>query len=138
MTSCDCGCTHIIGFNDSGPCRDFEQGRNGRCVYCDHSRACHDEPWPHSRDCRPIADIVAEKDAEIEKLKSHIELLKKQDSERESIVNAYHHLLNPSSDFYSWQRDWQDAARIVLGLPADATVVDINLALLLRDKESEQ
>ena len=25
-----------------GPCRDFEEGANGRCVYCDHDKICHD------------------------------------------------------------------------------------------------
>lgn len=24
-----------------GPCNEFEQGSNGRCVYCDHEKGCH-------------------------------------------------------------------------------------------------
>ena len=24
-----------------GPCETFEAGKNGRCVYCDHSILCH-------------------------------------------------------------------------------------------------
>lgn len=24
-----------------GPCATFEQGANGRCVYCDHLECCH-------------------------------------------------------------------------------------------------
>ena len=24
-----------------GPCKDFEEGSNGRCVYCDHKVECH-------------------------------------------------------------------------------------------------
>jgi hypothetical protein len=24
-----------------GPCASFEEGANGRCVYCDHALACH-------------------------------------------------------------------------------------------------
>jgi len=28
--SCDCGCTHVIGLNDNGPCADYLEGRNGR------------------------------------------------------------------------------------------------------------
>lgn len=26
-----------------GPCLDYEQGANGRCVYCDHEKLCHDQ-----------------------------------------------------------------------------------------------
>ena len=39
---CDCGCSHIIGFNDNGPCsRGYLRGFNGRCVWCDHTDWCH-------------------------------------------------------------------------------------------------
>jgi hypothetical protein len=24
-----------------GPCFTFEEGSNGRCVYCDHTKECH-------------------------------------------------------------------------------------------------
>lgn len=24
-----------------GPCQGYDLGANGRCVYCDHSEACH-------------------------------------------------------------------------------------------------
>ena len=24
-----------------GPCEEFEEGANGRCVYCDHALLCH-------------------------------------------------------------------------------------------------
>jgi hypothetical protein len=24
-----------------GPCKTWEEGSNGRCVYCDHNRMCH-------------------------------------------------------------------------------------------------
>ena len=26
-----------------GPCEEFEAGKNGACVYCDHDRTCHEE-----------------------------------------------------------------------------------------------
>lgn len=35
---CDCGCCH---YPDLGACPTFEQGMNGRCVYCDHGEECH-------------------------------------------------------------------------------------------------
>jgi len=38
---CECGCSHVIGLNDNGPCATFEKGANGRCVGCDHSEECH-------------------------------------------------------------------------------------------------
>lgn len=57
----------------------------------------------------------------------------KANSQIEAMQTAYHGLFNPGKDFYSWQRDWQDACRLTLGLSDDATVEDINLALLLRD-----
>lgn len=27
--------------NNLGPCKEFEMGMNGRCVYCDHDMRCH-------------------------------------------------------------------------------------------------
>lgn len=38
---CPCGCSHIIGWNDRGACYKFDAGANGRCVYCDHAKDCH-------------------------------------------------------------------------------------------------
>ena len=36
---CDrCSCAHVP---DHGACDVFEQGMNGRCVYCDHAEGCH-------------------------------------------------------------------------------------------------
>ena len=36
---CDkCACSHAY---DHGACDDYELGRNGRCVYCDHDEDCH-------------------------------------------------------------------------------------------------
>src|SRR6266851_3316472 len=29
--------------NNLGPCKSYEQGGNGRCVYCDHEEVCHFE-----------------------------------------------------------------------------------------------
>lgn len=40
---CSCGCSHVIGINDGGACDDYLEGANGRCVYCDHGKACHEE-----------------------------------------------------------------------------------------------
>lgn len=36
-----CSCDTYPG--NLGPCRTFEQGASGRCVYCEHSRICHFE-----------------------------------------------------------------------------------------------
>lgn len=36
---CPCGCCHVP---DWGACPQFEQGANGLCVYCDHSKPCHE------------------------------------------------------------------------------------------------
>ncbi len=39
IVMCDnCECCHVP---DHGACDTFVQGRNGRCVYCDHGKACH-------------------------------------------------------------------------------------------------
>lgn len=38
---CDCGCTHIMGFNDAGACQEFTLAMNGRCLVCDHAEKCH-------------------------------------------------------------------------------------------------
>jgi hypothetical protein len=27
--------------NNLGPCKTFEAGANGRCVWCDHEESCH-------------------------------------------------------------------------------------------------
>ena len=36
---CDqCDCAHVP---DHGACDVFDQGMNGRCVYCDHDEGCH-------------------------------------------------------------------------------------------------
>jgi len=35
----DCKCRTYTG--NLGPCASFEQGANGRCVYCDHEQSCH-------------------------------------------------------------------------------------------------
>jgi hypothetical protein len=34
-----CQCSTYAG--NLGPCKSFEEGRNGRCVYCDHTHECH-------------------------------------------------------------------------------------------------
>jgi len=34
-----CQCNTYVG--NLGPCRTFEIGTNGRCVYCDHEPNCH-------------------------------------------------------------------------------------------------
>lgn len=36
----DCRCPTYDG--NLGPCRTFEAGANGRCVYCDHETICHE------------------------------------------------------------------------------------------------
>jgi hypothetical protein len=39
MSACECGCCQ---FPDHGACPSFEQGHNGRCVWCDHAEGCHE------------------------------------------------------------------------------------------------
>jgi hypothetical protein len=34
----NCDCCHVP---DYGACDEFEEGANGRCVYCDHAKECH-------------------------------------------------------------------------------------------------
>lgn len=34
-----CKCLTYAG--NLGPCRHWEEGQNGRCVYCDHHLGCH-------------------------------------------------------------------------------------------------
>lgn len=41
---CQCGCCHAP---DHGACDDFEEGANGRCVYCDHGERCHPGKGEH-------------------------------------------------------------------------------------------
>lgn len=36
----DCICQTYAG--NLGPCMEFLQGDNGRCVYCDHEYYCHE------------------------------------------------------------------------------------------------
>lgn len=38
----DCRCDTYAG--NLGPCKTFEMGQGGRCVYCDHEAACHPSP----------------------------------------------------------------------------------------------
>jgi hypothetical protein len=52
-----------------------------------------------------------------------------------SIHRAYNDLTGTT--FYSWQRDYQILARHYLGMPEDASVEDIRLALSLRQKTVE-
>lgn len=34
-----CKCPTYAG--NLGPCKTYEEGGNGRCVYCDHEAVCH-------------------------------------------------------------------------------------------------
>ena len=34
-------CTCATYESNLGPCKIFEAGANGRCVYCDHEKECH-------------------------------------------------------------------------------------------------
>jgi hypothetical protein len=36
----DCRCPTYEG--NLGPCAEFTEGVNGRCVFCDHEVGCHD------------------------------------------------------------------------------------------------
>jgi hypothetical protein len=49
---CKCGC---MDSPDNGACNKFEKGDNGRCVYCDHAKACHPEFFVR-RNCIPDKD----------------------------------------------------------------------------------
>lgn len=44
----NCKCPTYMG--NLGPCRTFEEGSNGRCVYCDHEIECHRELETDRRD----------------------------------------------------------------------------------------
>lgn len=37
----NCKCDTYVG--NLGPCRTFEAGMSGNCVYCEHDRDCHDQ-----------------------------------------------------------------------------------------------
>ena len=57
-------------------------------------------------------------------------------NERDESIHAIrcmHDLLFPGQDFYSWQKVWQQMARMVLEMPDEATVDEIRLALTLRN-----
>lgn len=41
LKHCDCGCSHVVGLNDAGACKKYALGCNGRCVWCDHAKGCH-------------------------------------------------------------------------------------------------
>ena len=36
----DCKCDTYEG--NLGPCKTFEEGMSGRCVYCEHAKVCHE------------------------------------------------------------------------------------------------
>jgi hypothetical protein len=46
----DCTCPTYPG--NLGPCASFEEGSNGRCVYCDHERVCHAKICPDLDRCQ--------------------------------------------------------------------------------------
>jgi hypothetical protein len=39
--ACECACQTYPG--NQGVCATFQEGSNGRCVYCDHERGCQVE-----------------------------------------------------------------------------------------------
>lgn len=42
FTNPNCKCKTYAG--NKGPCKTFEKGQSGSCVYCDHEQACHTSP----------------------------------------------------------------------------------------------
>lgn len=56
----NCKCKTYIG--NLGPCRDFLAGSEGRCVYCDHERSCHDavSGGAGERDRAPLHEALAQ------------------------------------------------------------------------------
>lgn len=92
--------------------------------------------------CIYYRSVISRRDEKIHTLEARTEELERALDARQrqidAIQSAYHGLVSPGEEFYSWQRDWQNAARALLDLGPDATVEDINLALLLRYKEADR
>ncbi|KKL80684.1 hypothetical protein LCGC14_2002290 [marine sediment metagenome] len=57
--ACKCGCCHTP---DHGACpiSIYEEGMNGRCVYCDHGKKCHNEEYPTSYN-NPLENVMVER-----------------------------------------------------------------------------
>jgi len=61
---CDqCDCAHVP---DHGACDVFEQGMNGRCVYCDHDEGCHPGQGPLHNG--PLAPVLRNEGQELQDL----------------------------------------------------------------------
>lgn len=56
----------------------------------------------------------------------------KRMNEAEAALREINDLLNPGKPFYSWQRVWQDVARLTMNMP-DATVDEIRIARAFRE-----
>lgn len=79
-----------------------------------------------------IKELEGEVNCQEERIQSLERSLRIAKDEQQSCNQAFANLLQ--IPFYSWQRNWQAVARLVLALPADADVETINLALILRDQ----
>ena len=65
-------------------------------------------------------------------LEDTVRRYKKRMEESENALREIHDLLNPGKPFCSWQRVWQDVARLTMNMP-DATVDEIRIARAFRD-----
>ena len=64
-------------------------------------------------------------------------ILRRENIENFSALRHINEAITPGSTFYSWQRIWQNATRLRLGLPMDCSMEDIQVALLLDAHKEE-
>jgi hypothetical protein len=85
------GCVCATYAGNKGPCRSWEAGANGRCVYCDHTMACHLEMCQAALQaasaeveatCRQIAAVIELHPGAKVTLDSASALLRRLDAER--------------------------------------------------------
>ena len=60
-------------------------------------------------------------------------LLTKENNEYYHAIREISCAVDPGKPFYSWQRIWQNAMRLRLGLPMDCSMEDIKVAMLLEN-----
>lgn len=128
------------------------------CIDSDEFAPCHhsSDGWDYetmtecqvSRELLRLAKELTQKEKELEQRDARIKELEAENlaleeriqrlerslriskSEMQSCNEAFSSLLQ--IPVFSWQRNWQAVARIVLELPPDADVETINLAMMLR------
>jgi hypothetical protein len=85
------GCVCATYAGNKGPCRSWEAGVNGRCVYCDHTMACHlkmcqaalaSPPAPASAEVEQVASALENGVLPIGFLDKAATMLRRLDAER--------------------------------------------------------